>query len=81
MADIKLKDIAKLDTWNTKELRKLRITIKNRISAFSVSLKVKDLPANHPLFEMPATQCKVVLENVIQAEANQKRQSVAAINP
>lgn len=68
MADIKLKDISKLETWNTKELRKLRMTIKNRISSFENSSTQKELPSNHPLSQMDQGQCKELLEKVLRAE-------------
>ena len=68
MADIKLKKISELETWNAKELRKLRITVKNRISAFEFSTSQKKLPENHPLFEMEAGECKILLEKVVAAE-------------
>ena len=68
MADIKLKDINKLQEWNAKELRKLRMTIKNRISALEVSDKVKELKENHPLSGMEIGDCKELLEKVVRAE-------------
>lgn len=68
MADIKLKDINKLDTWDTKELRKLRMTLKNRISSFENSSTQKELSKNHPLFNKDEAECKELLEKVIRAE-------------
>lgn len=70
MANIKAKDITKLDTWNAKELRKLRMVIKNRLSAFEGSSGPKSLPETHPLFEMEVSECKDLLENVLKAEKN-----------
>jgi hypothetical protein len=70
MADIKLKKISELETWSPKELRKLRMVIKNRLSGFSISDKPKPLSENHPLFEMEAGECKELLEKVLRAEKN-----------
>ena len=67
MANIKAKDINDLTDWNVKELRKLRITVKNRISALDLS-KPKDLPASHPLTGMQMGECKVLLDKIVQAE-------------
>lgn len=67
MADIKLKSIDELEKWNEKELRKLRITIKNRIAALELE-NPKALPKNHPLFEMNASRCKNLLDNVVRSE-------------
>ena len=72
MADIKLKDITKLETWNAKELRKLKMTINNRLSGFKASDKPKDLPSNNPLFEMDAAGCNALLEKVVRQEKNMK---------
>lgn len=68
MANIKLKDINKLETWNTKELRKLRMTTRNRISALETSNSPKTLPDNHPLFEMDIEDCKALLERIQTTE-------------
>lgn len=70
MADIKLKDISKLETWTTKELRKLRMTIRNRISTLEASAKPKELPQTHPLHQMEAGECKNLLTSVMKAEKN-----------
>lgn len=70
MADIKLKDKNKLETWNAKELRKLKITLNNRISTLENSSKPKELTAKHPLFEMGAEECKNLLKEVLKAEKN-----------
>ncbi len=68
MANIKLKPINKLESWNTKELRKLRITVKNRIESLSISSKNKNLPPSHPLSELELNECKELLEKVKKAE-------------
>jgi hypothetical protein len=71
MANIKAKDINQLQDWNSKELRKLRMTINNRISALQNSV-VKDLSTTHPLHNMEVGQCKELLEKVMRAEKNAK---------
>jgi hypothetical protein len=68
MANLKAKDINKLETWDAKELRKLRITIKNRLQAFGLGKEPKDLSASHPLFEKQEGQCKELLLGVQRAE-------------
>jgi hypothetical protein len=68
MANLKLKDIKQLETWNAKELRKLRMTIKNRISSFQSDSKPKDLTDTHPLFEMEEPECASLLDKVLTAE-------------
>ncbi|MBT3984160.1 MAG: hypothetical protein HOE90_22590 [Bacteriovoracaceae bacterium] len=74
MANISLKDISDLASWNQKELRKLRITIKNRLSAMEAHSSSKDLPKSHPLFEMDEPACKELLENVKRAEKKAKKE-------
>jgi len=66
MANIKLKNINELSEWNTKELRKLRMTLNNRISALSEG--AKDLSSNHPLFGMEKVECENLRDRVIRAE-------------
>lgn len=70
MANIKLKSIDELHTWNTKELRKLRMTIKNRISSLEVTSEPKELSQNHPLFDMGESECKELLDRVLKEEKN-----------
>lgn len=68
MANIKAKPITELETWTSKELRKLRIEIKNRISSFEVKPEPKKLPEKHPLFGLAVGECKVLLDKVVKAE-------------
>ncbi len=69
MANIRKKSIIDLSDWDIKELRKLRITIKNRLSSLESFRKdSKDLPDNHPLQGMEVAECKSLLENVMRAE-------------
>lgn len=68
MANIKLKPIDELESWNTKELRKLRMTIKNRIEEFQTNPKVKDFKEGHPLRDFSLEQCQALLEKVVKAE-------------
>ncbi len=73
MANIRAKDIKKLEEWNEKELRKLRITINNRISSLKSSGSPKALPENHPLFEKNEGDCQALLQKVLQAESQLKK--------
>ena len=68
MANIRNKSINELTTWNQKELRKLKITINNRIEGLSNNSKPKDLPESHPLFQMSVEDCKDLLQKVIREE-------------
>lgn len=68
MANIRAKSINELETWTPKELRKLRMTIRNRLTSFENSANPKELPASHPLYEMNAHQCQELLEKVLKAE-------------
>lgn len=72
MADIKLKDINQLADWNSKELRKLKITVKNRIQAFDASANPKELSNSHPLRCFSVEQCQELLQNILKAEKNLK---------
>lgn len=67
MANIKDKDINALDDWNIKELRKLRIMIKNRISSLELAPK-KEVAKSHPLYGKDVESCKSLLLNVQRAE-------------
>ncbi|MFT6069205.1 MAG: hypothetical protein ACJAT2_000318 [Bacteriovoracaceae bacterium] len=71
MADIKLKDITQLGSWNPKELRKLRMVANNRIGSLEKSEKAKDLPESHPLAKMDVDQIKELLVRVHKAEKSQ----------
>jgi len=68
LADLKTKDISKLETWNAKELRKLRMTINNRIKEFEASSKPKELAKSNPLIDLNLDELKELLENVLKAE-------------
>lgn len=68
MANIKLKSINSLETWTTKELRKLRMTLRNRIESLKTDSKVKDLPAGHPLKDLSLEGCLELLDKVQRAE-------------
>lgn len=67
MANIKSKDINNLSDWDAKELRKLRITIKNRISALEVNDK-KQPQQSHILYNFGIEECKTLLQKVQKAE-------------
>ena len=68
MADLKTKDITKLEDWNAKELRKLRMTINNRINEFENSSKQKELAKSNPLLDMNVDELKELLAKVLKAE-------------
>jgi len=68
LADLKIKDITKLETWNIKELRKLRMTINNRINEFENSSKQKELAKSNPLQNKNLDELKEILEKVLKAE-------------
>ena len=69
MAKISDKDINKLEEWNLKELRKLKINAKNRIE----KLKMKpnhELNEKHLLFGMETGQLKELLLEIGRVEKN-----------
>ncbi len=76
MADIKLKNVNKLEEWNTKELRKLRIAIKNRLAEFQSSSKPREFKENHPLCNLDPGQCEDLLTQVKRAEKLNSRVEV-----
>lgn len=67
MANIKDKDIDDLGSWNIKELRKLKIMSKNRISALELAPK-KTVANSHPLFGKGIEECKDLIEQIQKAE-------------
>lgn len=67
MANIKEKDLHNLESWNLKELRKLRITINNRLSSLETNSK-KELSASHILHGMDEEQLNQLLVAVKRAE-------------
>ncbi len=69
MANIKLKNVNELEAWTQKELRKLRMVIRNRISAFETSGGPKDLEKGHPLYGLDMGQCQELLQKVQSQEA------------
>ncbi len=73
VANIKLKDIKQLELWNDKELRKLRMVIKNRISYLENPKDKGELPTNHPLFNKQLGECKEILQKVISVEQKKSK--------
>lgn len=73
MANLKTKNIKNLEEWNDKELRKLRITLNNRISSLKTGGKPKELPESHPLKGKDLEGCQELLESVQKAERILKR--------
>ena len=72
MANLKTKSIENLKEWNTKELRKLRMTVRNRILALEKST-VKELSATHPLVGMEMGACKALLDKILRTEKGLKK--------
>lgn len=68
MANIRNKSIEDLSSWNLKELRKLRITVKNRIASLESVGKPKALPDGHPLRDMEPKDCEELLAKIKRAE-------------
>ncbi len=68
MANIKSKPINELDQWNAKELRKLKMVLKNRIEVLKTSAKPKELNDPHPLKDFDLDQCNELLNNIQKAE-------------
>lgn len=68
MANIKLKSLEKLNDWNSKELRKLKITLNNRLTSFQSGGRVKDLASSHVLSGLGEDSCKDLLDKVLKAE-------------
>ena len=68
MADIKLKSINELDQWSLKELRKLKMVLKNRIEVLKTTAKPKELNNNHPLKGLDLDQCNDLLSKIQKAE-------------
>lgn len=73
MANIKTKALNKLTEWNEKELRKLRITVNNRIASLKAGGKAKALPDSHPLKEHDLDACMSLLDEVLKAERALKK--------
>ncbi len=67
MAKISDKDISNLSSWDLKELRKLKINAKNRISALSANSK-KELNEKHILFGMETGELKELLLEIGRTE-------------
>lgn len=67
MANIKDKDINDLSSWNLKELRKLKIMSKNRISALETSSN-KDVSDSHPLKGRGIEEIQELILNIQRAE-------------
>lgn len=67
MANIKDKNLNDLSDWNLKELRKLKINLKNRIEKLKVSEK-SELQKSNPLFGKDINECESLLEDIRKAE-------------
>ena len=74
MAKLKGKNIENLaDDWNEKELRKLRIMIKNRLSTLDMKPNAPALPDGNPITGLGQSELNSLLQNCLKAEANLKR--------
>ena len=67
MAKINDKDINDLSSWTMKELRKLKINSKNRITSLESNPK-SVLSKSHILFEMEASELKELILQIHRAE-------------
>lgn len=67
MAKINDKDINDLSTWTMKELRKLKINSKNRITSLQSNPK-SQLSKSHILFEMEASELEELILQIHRAE-------------
>ena len=67
MAKIKNKDISYRSQWTSKELRKLKINIHNRLESFSMQAKADELNKSHPLFQKSKEDCNLLLDQVNKA--------------
>jgi hypothetical protein len=69
MANIKDKDLTDLSTWNMKELRKLKINIKNRLESLnSFRNSSKELQQNNILFGKESGELEGLLLGIKKAE-------------
>lgn len=69
MANIKEKDLTDLSTWNMKELRKLKINIKNRLESLnSFRNSNKELQKNNILFGKESGELQALLTRIAKAE-------------
>jgi hypothetical protein len=69
MAKIGNKDIKDLSTWDLKELRKLKINVKNRLSSINSRVKsTKELPAKNMLAGKEAGELDELLLSIGRAE-------------
>ena len=69
MANIKEKDLTDLSTWNMKELRKLKINIKNRLESLnSFRNSNKELQKNNILFGKESGELQIILTRITKAE-------------
>ena len=73
MAKLKGKDINDLSDWNEKELRKLRIMIKNRLNSIEFKPNAPDLPSGNPITGLGPSQLNKLLQDCLQAEAALKK--------
>lgn len=69
MANIKDKNLNDLSDWNLKELRKLKINLKNRIESLKVNEK-KELQKSNPLAAFGIDECEDLLLKIKRAEKN-----------
>jgi hypothetical protein len=69
MANIKDKDLSDFSTWNMKELRKLKINIKNRLESLnSFRNNSKELQKNNILFGKESGELQGLLTHIAKAE-------------
>ncbi len=75
MANIKEKNINDLSDWNMKELRKLKIMLKNRLTSYETAAKPKELQKSHILHELSQEKCKEILDKAYEAEKKLAKKS------
>ena len=68
MANIKDKDLTDLSTWIMKELRKLKINVKNRIESIRSFRSSKELQKSNILFGKETGELETLVTKIARAQ-------------
>lgn len=72
MAKLSDKSLDNLNEWNTKELRKLRMTLHNRIEKLKKNPKDNTIKSNHPLYGLGPVECEQLMDRIKKTEKTLK---------
>lgn len=69
-----MRDYSKLEDFSSKELRKLKMNLNNRLESFKRSDEPKELAKSHMLHGMSQNDCEKLLTRITKLEKERKKE-------